>query len=468
MKKVANQNQSLQEKTQRFGRFLSGMIMPNIGAFIAWGLITTLFIGPGWLPNEKLAQLVAPILKAYLPILIGYTGGKMVGGKRGAVVGSIATFGVMLGAGGAVNLVDATPMLSGAMIAGPLGGWVIKKIDDSLEGKIPSGFEMLVNNFTAGISGMLLTILGFLAIGPVIEAATNIVSNTTSAIVEAGFLPLVSIVVEPAKILFLNNTLNWGIFAPLGINEVAETGQSIFFLLETNPGPGLGILLACYFFGKGLTKQSAPTAIIIHFFGGIHEIYFPYVLAKPLLILAAIGGGMTGVLTNSLINAGLVAGPSPGSIFTLLAMSPRGGILQTLLGVTTATLASFLIASVIFKSSRNADENLENAKEKMITLKGKKSNVISTSIKKIIVACDAGMGSSAMGASKLRNKIVKAGLNIEVSNTSIEDIPVDADIVITHEKLTQRSMNSAPNAEHIPIEDFINTPVYDELINRLT
>lgn len=456
-----------QVKVQRIGRFLSGMVMPNIGAFIAWGLITALFIGPGWMPNEKLAQLVGPMLKALLPILIGYTGGKMIGGVRGGVVGSVATFGVMLGAGGAENLAAGTPMLSGAMIAGPLGGWVIKKIDDALEGKIPAGFEMLVNNFTAGISGMFLAILGFLAIGPVIQAATNAVSAATQAIVNAGFLPLVSIVVEPAKILFLNNTLNWGIFAPLGATEAAETGKSIFFLLETNPGPGLGILLACYLFGKGITKQSAPGAIIIHFLGGIHEIYFPYVLAKPLLVVAAIGGGMAGVLTNVIFHAGLVAGPSPGSIFALLAMTPKGGFITTLLGVTAATAVSFLIASVIMKRSKDDDEDLESAKAKMVELKGSKSSVVKTAVKKIIVACDAGMGSSAMGATKLRNKVKAAGLDIIVENKAIENIPSDADVVFTHNKLTDRARKAAPNAEHIPVDDFMNTTAYDDLVARL-
>ncbi|PKM49222.1 MAG: PTS mannitol transporter subunit IIBC [Firmicutes bacterium HGW-Firmicutes-7] len=459
-----------QVKVQRVGRFLSGMVMPNIGAFIAWGFITALFIGPGWLPNENLAQMVGPMLKALLPILIGYTGGKMVGGTRGAVVGSVATFGVMLGAGGAVNLVDATPMLSGAMIAGPLGGWVIKKIDDALEGKIPAGFEMLVNNFTSGLSGMFLAILGFLAIGPVIQAATNAVSAATQAIVDGGFLPLVSIVVEPAKILFLNNTLNWGIFAPLGVTEAAETGKSIFFLLETNPGPGLGILLACYIFGKGITKQSAPGAIIIHFLGGIHEIYFPYVLAKPMLVFAAIGGGMAGVFTNVILKAGLVAGPSPGSIFALLAMTPKGGFISTLLGVAVATAVSFLIGSVIMKRSKDVDDDqdLEAAKEKMVELKGKKSSVVKTAVKKMIVACDAGMGSSAMGATKLRNKVKAAGLDIVVENKAIENIPSDADIVFTHNKLTDRAMKAAPNAEHIPVDDFMNTSAYDKVVDRLS
>ncbi|MDR2247557.1 MAG: PTS mannitol transporter subunit IIBC, partial [Treponema sp.] len=136
----------MKQAVQKVGRSLSAMVMPNLGAFIAWGLITALFIATGWIPNEKLAGMVDPMLKYLLPLLIGYTGGKLVGGGvRGGVVGSIATMGVIMGA--------SIPMFLGAMIAGPLGGWGIKKFDEAVEGKVPAGFEMLVNNFSAGILG---------------------------------------------------------------------------------------------------------------------------------------------------------------------------------------------------------------------------------------------------------------------------------------------------------------------------
>lgn len=119
-------------KVQNFGRFLSNMVMPNIGAFIAWGFITALFIKTGWIPNEKLAALVGPMITYLLPLLIGYTGGKLAGGERGAVVGAITTMGVIVGAD--------IPMFMGAMIAGPLGGWAISAFDKRADGKIKSGF----------------------------------------------------------------------------------------------------------------------------------------------------------------------------------------------------------------------------------------------------------------------------------------------------------------------------------------
>jgi len=453
---------------QRFGRFLSGMVMPNIGAFIAWGLITALFIPTGWIPNENLAKLVGPIITYLLPLLIGYTGGKMVHDVRGGVVGAVATMGMIVG--------SEIPMFLGAMIMGPLSGWLMKKVDKAFEGNIKAGFEMLVNNFSAGILGAILAIVAFLGIGPVVTGLSQALAAGVQVIVNAGLLPLASILIEPAKVLFLNNAINHGILSPIGLEESSQLGKSIFFLLETNPGPGLGILLAYWLVGRGTAKQSAPGAVIIHFFGGIHEIYFPYILMNPRLIIAAIGGGMTGVFVNVILNAGLVAPPSPGSIFALSAMAPKGGLLPVWAGVAAAAAVSFLIASLLLKmDNRQTDEDdLEKATEKVKELKGNQPQATATPVRKeaalvnkIVVACDAGMGSSAMGAATLRKKVKEAGLNVEVVNTAINDIPDDADIVITHKSLTERALTKAPQAEHISIENFLNSPAYDELVNRL-
>ncbi|WP_019120436.1 PTS mannitol transporter subunit IICB [Brevibacillus massiliensis] len=454
---------------QKFGRFLSGMVMPNIGAFIAWGLITALFIPTGWIPNEHLGQLVGPMITYLLPLLIGYTGGKLVHDTRGGVVGAIATMGVIVG--------TEIPMFLGAMIMGPLGGWIIKKFDQAIEGKIRSGFEMLVNNFSAGIIGGLLTLLAFLAIGPVVETLSKVLAAGVQVIVDAGLLPLASLFIEPAKILFLNNAINHGILSPLGVEQAANAGKSIFFMLEANPGPGLGVLLAYWLVGRGAAKQSAPGAVVIHFLGGIHEIYFPYILMNPRLILAVIAGGMTGVFTFSVFDAGLVAPPSPGSIFALIAMSPKGGLLPVLAGVLTAAAVSFLIATLLLKTSKqDAEEgDLEQATAKMKELKGNKgaeapaaaADKPAKPVNKVVFACDAGMGSSAMGASTLRKKFKDAGLDITVTNTAINEIPDDADIVVTHKNLTERAKQKAPHAEHISIENFLASPEYDRLVERL-
>ena len=457
-------------KVQKFGSFLSGMIMPNIGAFIAWGLITALFIPTGWIPNESLAELVGPMINYLLPILIGFTGGRIIYGIRGGLVGATITMGVIVG--------SDIPMFLGAMIVGPLGGWVIKKFDEAIEGKIKAGFEMLVNNFSAGIIGGAFTLIAFKVIGPLVESLSNVLASGVEMIVDANLLPFASIFIEPAKVLFLNNAINHGILGPLAIDQAADAGKSILFLLEANPGPGIGILLAFMFFGKGVAKQTASGAGIIHFFGGIHEIYFPYILMKPTLIIAAIAGGASGVFTLQLFSAGLVAAPSPGSIFAVLALTPKGGYVGIILGVLIAAVVSFLIAALILKTSKDTEEDaLGVATEKVTALKGKESRAaellgqsttkLTGKIESIIFACDAGMGSSAMGASILKNKLKKANLDVNVKNTSISNLPEEADIVITHKDLTALAKEKLPNAHHISVDNFLNSPAYEELIEML-
>lgn len=455
-----SEKKSAKVMVQAFGRFLSGMVMPNIGAFIAWGLITALFIPTGWIPNEKLGSMVAPMITYLLPLLIGYSGGKLVAGERGGVIGAITTMGVIAG--------TTIPMFIGAMIAGPVAGYVIKKFDEAINGKVKSGFEMLVNNFSLGILGMILAGVFFKGIGPVVQTANTILGNGVNTLVNLGLLPITSILVEPAKVLFLNNAINHGVFSPLGIQQVNEVGKSIFFLIETNPGPGLGVLLAYMFFGKGSSKNTASGAVIIHLFGGIHEIYFPYILMKPFLIIAVIFGGMAGVFTNTIFNSGLIAPPSPGSIFALMAMAPKGGLTGVLMGVLVATIVSFVIASIIIKGSKEAD-NFEEAQQKMKDMKASSKNIgfEKNVVKKIVVACDAGMGSSAMGASILKKKILNAGLPIDVTNLSISNLTEDIDIVITHKDLTERAKSVVKNPIHLSIDNFMDGNFYDALVEEL-
>jgi mannitol PTS system EIICBA or EIICB component len=332
---------------QKLGGNLAGMVIPNIGAFIAWGLLTALFIPTGWLPNEQLSSMVGPMIINLLPILIAYTGGRMVHGQRGAVIGAVATVGVIVG--------SSIPMFLGAMIMGPLAAWVLKKIDDVLDPVTPAGFEMLIGNFSLGISGMLLAIGGYYGIGPAVTVISDTLGAGVKFLVDSSLLPLVSLLVEPAKVLFLNNAINFGVLAPLGVAEAAETGKSIAFMIETNPGPGLGILVAFWLAGPKVLRGSVPGAIVIHFLGGIHEIYFPYVLLKPKMILAAIAGGATGVGTFMVTGAGLVATPSPGSIFAWLAVTPPGNHVGVLLGIVLSATVSFLVGWVLLKTGRQDD-----------------------------------------------------------------------------------------------------------------
>ena len=478
-------------RVQKFGTALSNMVMPNIGAFIAWGLITALFIEQGWLqgifsalknPDGWVAHIggwgsydgggiVGPMITYLLPILIGYTGGRMVHGNRGAVVGAIATIGVVTGAD--------VPMFMGAMLMGPLGGWCMKKLDALWEGKVRPGFEMLVDNFSAGILGMLLAILGFFGVGPIVSAFTRGAGNAVNFLVDNDLLPLTSLLIEPAKVLFLNNAINHGVLTPLGTTQALETGKSILFLLETNPGPGLGVLLAFMFFGRGAARASAPGAAIIQFFGGIHEIYFPYVLMKPKLLAATILGGMTGVFINVLFGSGLRAPAAPGSIIAIYAQTPGNSFVGVTLAVLGATAVSFAVAAFLLKTDKDTDEpDLAAATASMESMKGKKSSIASAltggvatkagPIHAIVFACDAGMGSSAMGASVLRRKIQSAGFgDVKVSNAAISNLTDTYDLVVSHRDLTDRARQRTPSALHVSVDDFMASPRYDEIVGTL-
>ena len=458
----------------RFGKFLSAMVMPNIGAFIAWGFITALFIDTGWVPNADLASIQPFMLTFLLPVLIAAQGGKMVGGDRGRVMGAIAVMGCIAGVGGT----DGQPMLMGAMIMGPLAGWVIKKFDQAMEGRMPAGFEMLINNFSVGIFGMILAIIGYYAIGPIMSAILSILSAGVAFLVNHSLLPLVSVFLEPAKVLFLNNAINHGVFTPIGAEQVAEAGKSIMYMLETNPGPGLGVLLAYMFFSKDrTTKGSAPGAIIIHFFGGIHEIYFPYILMNPAVIIAPIVGNACAILFFSIMNAGLNGPAAPGSIIAFIMMSPRDSILVSIIGVVIAAAVSFVIASPIVKMA--GAKNLDEAQSKMQQMKAEaKGTAVPAAasapvteggaVKKVIFACDAGMGSSAMGATKFRNRIKAERPDLIVTNTSVDNIPADADVVVCQQVLADRARASAPQAHLVAIGNFLADPGLDALYQALT
>ena len=459
----------MKNKVQKFGKFLSGMVMPNIGALIAFGFLAALFIDTGWIPNEKLNSMVSPMLTYLIPILIASTGGKMVGGDRGRVVGAIAVI-------GAIMSDTSITMLMAAMVMGPLAGFCIKKFDQLMDGHMPAGFEMLINNFSAGIIGMLLAILGYVVVGPVMSGILAVLAAGVNILVSHSLLPLVAIFIEPAKVLFLNNAINHGIFTPLATAQAAEVGKSIMYMLEPNPGPGLGVLLAYMFFCKDKkTKQSAPGAVIIHVLGGIHEIYFPYILMNPLVIIAPIVGNMVAIFWFNLTGCGLVGPASPGSLIAYLMMTPGTDIWKVLVGVAIATGISFAIASPIVKIA-GGKTSLEDAQAEMAAMKAESKGEAAvpvaikdaSEVKKIIFACDAGMGSSAMGATKFRNRLKMVCPQIHVSNTSVDNIPADCDIAVVQMTLADRARKSAPQAQLVTIGNFLADPALDELYEQLT
>ncbi|HSE10768.1 MAG TPA: PTS mannitol transporter subunit IICBA [Nocardioidaceae bacterium] len=469
-------------RIQRFGTLLSNMIMPSIGAIIAWGLITAFFIPDGWTPNEKIATVVGPTIFYVLPTLIAYTGGMIVYGVRGGVVGATSLIGVIMATSDPLFVGDqgGSPMFLGAMIMGPLTAYLMKRADALWHHKIKPGFEMLVNNFSAGILAAVMVVFGMFAVAPVLRVVMGWLGDAVNFLVDNGLLPLTSLFIEPAKVLFLNNAINHGVLTPLGIDEAAETGKSVLFLLEANPGPGLGLLLAYSIFGRGVARATAPGAAIIQFFGGIHEVYFPFVLMKPKMILATIAGGMTGIFLFTAFEVGLRAPAAPGSIFAVYAQTPGGDFVGITAGVFGAAAVSFLVAAVLLRLDHSEDEgDLVEAASHMESMKGKESAATAavlppqrgsadSPINSIVFACDAGMGSSAMGASVLRRKITEAGFSdVTVVNQAISNLSDEYDLVVVHADLSDRAHERTPSAALVTVDNFMSSPRYDEIVTML-
>lgn len=398
-----NQENQIKIKIQKFGAFLSGMVMPNIGAFIAWGLLTALFIPTGWFPNERLGSMVGPTLNYLMPVLIGYTGGWAVYGRRGGVIGAISTMGVVIGA-------DIT-MLIGGMIMGPLGAWIMKQVDKLYEGKVKPGMEMLVDNFSMGIVGLIMMIFGFVAIEPIISVILSVMTVGVNFLINAKLLPLTALFVQPGQVLFLNNAINHGIMTPIAIEQAAKFGKSVIFLVEANCGCWFGITLAFMFFGKGMAKKSAPAAALIMFFGGIGEVVFPYVLSKPKTLLGAILGNMASLFILTTFNGGTVA------------------------AVAMLVASFFLMRDKTEDYETEAALNTEGVGEPADTLE---TMTPSGNIENIIFACDAGMGSSVMGVSVMKNMLKKAMIYKNVEHVSVAEIPEKADLIVTTKSLEGR------------------------------
>lgn len=456
------------DRIRKFGGHMSGMVMPNLGAFVGWGLLAALFIPTGWIPNEKLNEMVGPILNYLLPLLIGYTAGYNIHGQRGGVIDAFTTMGVIVGS-------DIT-MFSGAMIMGPFSSWLLKKFDHAVEGKIKPGFEMLINNFSLGILGFALAILGYLIIGPVVNAIIAFLTAGINFLIAKKLIPLLAVFMCPAQVLFLNNAVNHGIISPIAFAQAQEAGKSLMFLLDSNCGPLLGTLCSIAVFGKGKAKETAPMAMFIAGIAGIGEVYFPFILANPIMIFATMGGLATSLLLLVVLGGGLVGMPSPGSLINIALMTPKDAAVANVLAIGAGFAVALLIGSFILKTIGSPEEEADlavagidmgtkTAKPEAALKKHKPSS--GGAIRYIIVACDSGMGSSAMGASVLKNRLQKEGYkDIKVKNSSASRIDPDADMIITLEGLIERAKLSVDNTgrEFLAINNFLKEADYDRAL----
>ena len=434
-------------KTRRVGHYLSGMIMPNVSVFITWGIITTLIQYLRGPLQSSFLEMDRLMIQFLFPVLIAYTGGRLIENRAG-VVAAVAVIGMLTE--------SEDPQILGAMVIGPLIGWIVFLFDKYVLPKVKPGYEMLVRNFSAGILGMLFGYLSLVFIGPIIAGITNQIGFFVGWLIQRNLLLFTNLFIEPLKVLFLNNTLNHGILTPLGIEQAGDAGTSILFLIETNPGPGLGVLLAFILFSRKELKATASGAFMIHLFGGIHEIYFPFVLLNPLLFAAVILGGMSGTLIFEMFQVGLKVPASPGSIVVILANAPQEMLLGVASGIAGSTLVSFIIAALVIRK----DQTKKEISEKVTKV---------TEIRKILFACDAGMGSSAMGASLMRQQLQESGISIPVDYTSIYRVNDDPHLLlITQNELKHLAEIQAPHAQLVTIGNFLDQEEYTKVITMLT
>lgn len=442
---------------RRFGHRLSGMIMPNLSIFIAWSLLS--LVAGYTTGNLRLAlsEVETIMIRVVLPILIGFTGGKMFEEQRGGVVAAIATVGVIVS--------TDVPQLFGAMFIGPLAGYTFAKIEQILLPKVKEGYEMLTKNFLAGIVGGLLCCFGILVVAPAVESASFWLYQFSSWLIEANLLPLVHVFLEPLKVLFFNNAINHGLLTPLGLEGASQTGQSILFLLETNPGPGVGVLVAFLLFGPVGQRKTAGGATMIQLIGGIHEIYFPFVLMDPRLFLAVIAGGMSGTLVFQIFNVGLSAPASPGSLVAILANTPTDARLAVFSGIFVSFLCSFAIASLLLKRQRGI--------EPVSIIKMKEEDQVETvtpNYQQILFVCDAGMGSSAMGASLLSRQLKAVNLEMPVTYQSVHQMKWQPKtLVVIQAELKQLAQKYVPEKDMVSVQNFLEIKsYYPQVLAKLT
>lgn len=442
---------------RRFGHRLSGMIMPNLSIFIAWSLLS--LVAGYTTGNLRLAlsEVETIMIRVVLPILIGFTGGKMFEEQRGGVVAAIATVGVIVS--------TDVPQLFGAMFIGPLAGYTFAKIEQILLPKVKEGYEMLTKNFLAGIVGGLLCCFGILVVAPAVESASFWLYQFSSWLIEANLLPLVHVFLEPLKVLFFNSAINHGLLTPLGLEGTSQTGQSILFLLETNPGPGVGVLVAFLLFGPVGQRKTAGGATMIQLIGGIHEIYFPFVLMDPRLFLAVIAGGMSGTLVFQIFNVGLSAPASPGSLVAILANAPTDARLAVFSGIFVSFLCSFAIASLLLKRQRGI--------EPVSMIKMKEEDQVETvtpNYQQILFVCDAGMGSSAMGASLLSRQLKAVNLEMPVTYQSVHQMKWQPKtLVVIQAELKQLAQKYVPEKDMVSVQNFLEIKsYYPQVLAKLT
>lgn len=446
-------------------KFYRGIMMENIGILVFIGMMQVLFHERGWMPNETLYRIGALVYQWVLPSCIAYVGGVRFGGGQGGTLAVLMTTGI-IGEHPEVGILVA-------MIAAPIGGIIWKKTEELLKKRGRADLQMLTKNLAIGMLGCGFVILGHICFSPLLAGFQNILMKAVDFLIEHKLLTLLSAVVEGTKVLFLNNLINHGILVPMGMSQIYEQGGSILFLIETNPGPGMGLLLALCL-AKRDQFEKYGTALFTQAIGGIHEVYFPIVLANGWLLLPVILGGMTGTFWFEYSHAYASSVVSPGSVVTMLLMAGKGQFFNVLMGILLSALVSFAVSFVVLKSGffkKNKDmtiwkqlqsKALEDEKEEMKQEEQKKE------IRKILFVCDGGIGSSAMGAAMLRKKMRKRDVTgIEVGYCAADCISEEADLIVCQQDYLNLNPLKEEKGEVYVLENLLDGAKLDSLLDEL-
>lgn len=460
----------------KFGKFYSNIMINMIGIFIFVGILSVIFGDYGWAPNENIYAISQFVYSYVIPALIAYAAGNHMGQiyeKRPDVPktginhagGAIA---VMAAAG--IMIADKNCAILGAMILGPICGLLWKHVLEPLTRKAVQGMEMLTRNLVAAVVGAAFSIAAYYVLTPVLSAVTHVIMMGVDWLIAHKLICLTSVLIEPAKVFFLNNSIHHGILLPLAMQQAEQNGSSMLFLLETNPGPGLGVLLALWLSNRKKRKEYAAY-MFVECIGGIHEIYFPEVLANLWLLLALIPGGMAGTLCMSVFHVASAGLVSPGSILTVLFMSGHH-VLATLFAVAISTAVSCAIAFFILKRQGKwcteaaisaQEEKKEEVQEKRQMLeKGQMQEI------KIGFICDAGVGSSAMGAALFRRKLKEEGMDgITAEAYAVDQIPEDLTIGVCQRAFLEILQKESNLSNIVTMESLLNQTEHLALIEKL-
>lgn len=443
----------MKKKIHKIGRFYSSIIMRNMGLFIFTGFLSVLFQEQGWFPGKDIYAISKLVYNIMIPVCISYAGGAKISGQTGGVLAVLAASGMLYG-----NI--TSPVLAG-MIAAPVGGIVWKHCEKWIRKYAGSSVQMLTKNLLVGALGGILAAGGYYGLSAVLAVIGNTISAGMEFFWTHKLWAGICVFIEPVKVFFLNNVVNHGVLVPLGMQQLQEEGSSVLFLLETNPGPGFGMLAALYI-AKKSEKGMYATAMAAEFVGGIHEVYFPIVLSNlwlmiPLMISSACAGLWFGA-----VGAGASGPVSPGSIVTILMMSGKNSFLKVAAGVFISAAVSFGISFLVLKFSEKPLE--KQNPEEVIAKKEEKQ----MPVHKIGFICDAGVGSSAMGAALFRRKAAKNDIaDLEVEAYACDQLPDSLDLIVCQKDFRKMLPPKAESMEIFTVDSLLDQAAHDRLLETI-